>query len=105
ETNAEGEEGGEREEQDRPAPANAGAPDPQERVDLVLWHWKDSRLQSMQQVQENRDRTFSYLAQYRLDSKKFIRLADDELRTVNVAPKARWAIGFDDREYELFGNL
>ena len=27
------------------------------------------------------------------------------MRTVNVAPKDRWAIGFDDREYELMGNL
>jgi len=76
-----------------------------ERVDLVLWHWQDSRLQSQQEVQESRDRTFSYLAEYRLDSKQFIRLADEDVRTVNVAPKDRWAIGFDDREYELMGNL
>ncbi len=77
----------------------------EERVDLVLWHWLDSRLQSQQEVQEGRDRTFSYLAVYRADTKKFIRLADEELRTVDVAPKQRWAIGFDDREYELVGNL
>ena len=63
------------------------------------------RLQSQQEVQESRDRTFSYLAEYRVDSKKFIRLADEDVRTVNVAPKDRWAIGFDDREYELMGNL
>jgi len=105
ETSAEGEGGEEREEQERPAPGNANAPDPRERVDLVLWHWRDPRLQSQQQVQEGRDRTFSYLAEYRLDTRKFIRLADVDVRTVNAAPKGRWAIGFDDREYELFGNL
>ena len=76
-----------------------------ERVDLVLWHWLDSRLQSQQEVQEGRDRTFSYLAVYRADTKKFIRLADEDLRTVDIAPKQRWAVGFDDREYELVGNL
>jgi hypothetical protein len=84
--------------------ANAGT-DADERVDLVLWHWKDPRLQSQQQVQENADRNFSYLAQYRVASKTFIRLADDDVRSVNLAPKHQYAIGFDDREYELMGNL
>ncbi len=79
--------------------------DADERVDLVLWHWRDTRLQSQQQVQEAGDRSFSYLAEYRVEPKKFIRLADEDLRTVNVAPKQRFAIGQDDREYELLGNL
>ena len=85
--------------------ANADNPNADEKVDLVLWHWQDRRLQSQQEVQESRDRTFSYLAEYRVPPKKFIRLADEDLRTVNVAPKERYAIGFDDREYELIGNL
>ena len=37
-----------------------------EKVDLVLWHWQDKRLQSQQQVQETLDRNFSYLADYRV---------------------------------------
>ncbi len=99
-------EGETREEDERPAAStNNDSPDANEKVDLVLWHWLDTRLQSQQEVQESRDRSFSYLAQYRVDSKKFIRLADDEVRDVEVAPKQRWAVGFDDREYELFGNL
>jgi dienelactone hydrolase len=86
-------------------PAPDATPDAEDRVDLVLWHWKDSRLQSQQQVQENADRTFSYLAEYRMQPQKFIRLADDEMRTVTLTPKQRYGIGFDDREYELMGNL
>ena len=31
---------------------------------LILWHWKDPRLQSQQQVQEQQDRAFSYLAAF-----------------------------------------
>jgi dipeptidyl aminopeptidase/acylaminoacyl peptidase len=85
------------------APPDASNAD--DKVDLVLWHWQDTRLQSQQEVQESRDRSFSYLAEYRLEPGKFIRLADDDLRTVTVAPKERWAIGIDDREYELPGNL
>ena len=78
----------------------------EENVDLVLWHYKDPRLQTQQEVQEARDRAYNYVAEYRVQPKKFIRLADDEMRTVNFNPKqSGWAIGEDDREYELMGSL
>ncbi len=76
-----------------------------EKPDLVLWHWQDKRLQSQQQVEEPRDKNFSYLATYRVAEKKFIRLADETLRTVNAAPKQQYAIGIDTRDYEMLGNL
>ena len=72
---------------------------------LVIWHWKDKRLQPMQQVQLGQDKNFNYLCIYRVDDKKFIRLADDDIRNVMAAPKQKFAIGFDNREYELSGNL
>ena len=101
------ESGDQREGDDRPAPNsnNNDAPNTDERVDLVLWHWLDSRLQSQQEVQEGADRSFSYLAEYRVQPKKFIRLADEDVRSVQVGRTERWAIGQDAREYELFGNL
>jgi dienelactone hydrolase len=73
--------------------------------DLVIWHWQDSRLQSQQQVQEQRDKDYSYLAEYRVNEKKFIRLAADDLRYVDPAPKDRFAVGQDNRAYELDTNL
>jgi dipeptidyl aminopeptidase/acylaminoacyl peptidase len=89
------------------APAAPPAPDtPEEdKVDLVLWHHKDPRLQSQQQVQEQSDKNFSYLSVYRVKEGKFVRLADDSVRSVNAAPKGRFAIGYDVREYELTSNL
>jgi dipeptidyl aminopeptidase/acylaminoacyl peptidase len=90
---------------DAPATPAAPSPDPEDKVDLVLWHWKDSRLQSQQEVQETADRNFSYLAVYQVGPKKFLRLADDEVRSVSMAPHDAFAIGFDDREYELLGNM
>lgn len=72
---------------------------------LVIWHWLDKRLQSMQQVQEKRDKNFSYLAIFRVKEKKLIRLADEKLRDVRSAPKHRFAIGLDDLPYRLVGNL
>ena len=72
---------------------------------LVIWHWKDSRMQSQQQVQESRDKNFSYLCVYRVKDNQFVRLADEDIRTVNPAPKHRWAIGQDSNPYELMSNL
>ncbi len=79
--------------------------DEPEKADLVLWHWKDKRLQPQQQVEEGRDKNFSYLATYRVAEKKFIRLADEDLRNVTAAPKQKFAIGMDNNEYELLGAL
>ena len=89
-----------------PAPAAPPpAADEDEKPNLVIWHWKDPRLQSQQEVQESADRRFSFLSAYYPASKKFVRLADDALSTVNLAPKDKWAVGFDVREYERMGNL
>lgn len=73
--------------------------------DMVIWHWKDSRLQPMQQVQENADKNFSYLAAYRPAEQKFIRLADEELRSVSLNADYKFALGSDVRNYELDSNL
>jgi hypothetical protein len=32
----------------------------------VLWHYKDPRLQTQQEVQEARDRAYNYVAEYRV---------------------------------------
>lgn len=88
----------------KPEDTNASAssaPASSDKVDLVLWHWKDGRLQSQQQTQEERDKRFSYLATYRVADKKFLRLADDELRDVTAPDKGTWAVGIDRRAYEL----
>lgn len=91
-----------KEEPAKPPPEKEPEP---ELPGLVIWHWLDERLQSMQQVQESRDKNFSYLSIYRIKEKKFVRLADEKLRQVTAAPKHLWAIGFDNRDYELIGNL
>ncbi len=67
---------------------------------LVLWHWKDPRLQSQQIVQEGADRAFNYLSEYRFAENKFIRLADDTIRNIVFLPHDRWAYGSDVREYQ-----
>ena len=74
-------------------------------ADLVIWHWKDPRLQSQQQKEESRDKSFSFLCSYTIESDKFVRLADEQVRQVQITPRQRWAIGLDDAAYELEGSL
>jgi len=79
--------------------------DESEIPDLVLWHWQDPRLQSQQQVEERWDASYSYLSLYRPGEKKFIRLADDNLRQVTLGSKSDLAIGRDQSPYELEFSL
>jgi acetyl esterase/lipase len=72
----------------------------EENPSLILWNVKDPRLQSQQIVQEAQDRAFNYLSEYRLADNKFVQLADESLRTINVAPHDHFAIGTDTREYD-----
>lgn len=96
--NAEGAEGGA---QTPPAAGN----DATERPNLVIWHYKDPRLQSQQEVQENADRNFNYPAIYRPGDNTMVRLADEEVPSVAVSGRGKWAIGTSNTAYELMGSL
>ena len=67
---------------------------------LILWHWKDTRPQPEQQVQEAQDRAFSYLAAFNVATAKVTRLATESMRNVTAGPKDAWAIGTDISPYE-----
>jgi dipeptidyl aminopeptidase/acylaminoacyl peptidase len=87
--------------------AGPGGPpaDDKDRADLVLWHWRDRRLQAQQQVEESRDKNFNYLSLYWVAEKKFVRLADEQTRQVTVPEPHHTAIGVDINPYELKGSL
>jgi dipeptidyl aminopeptidase/acylaminoacyl peptidase len=75
------------------------------KPDLVIWHWKDDRLQPMQKVQASRDKAFTYSCVYNLEDKKFVRLADDTLRTATPVARQRYALGTDSTKYQYTANL
>jgi dipeptidyl aminopeptidase/acylaminoacyl peptidase len=81
------------------------APPEDPKPELVIWHYKDPRLPSMQQVQESQDKRFSFLCLYRPSDRKFLRLGDPDLKQVTLAPEQKIAMGVDIRQYELEGNL
>lgn len=77
-----------------------------EKPDMIIWNWQDKRLQSAQQVQQNRDKNFSLTSGYHVASSRFIPLADDSnLRTVIVGPKQNYALGYDYSLYEMDNSL
>ncbi|MEP7382971.1 MAG: prolyl oligopeptidase family serine peptidase, partial [Gemmatimonadota bacterium] len=87
------------------SPAGVGGTD-DDLPTLVIWHGKgDPRLQSQQQVEEGRDKAYSYLSTYRVADRRFVRLADDELHDVTLAPRERFALGSDRRAYERRDNI
>lgn len=98
--------GGEAEDSEKPADSAKKARGKEiEKPDLVIWHWKDERLQSQQQVQEAADKRFSYLAVYHVETQRFVQLADSQLKQVTFDEDDRFAIGIDNREYELSQTL
>jgi dipeptidyl aminopeptidase/acylaminoacyl peptidase len=76
-----------------------------EKPDVSIWNWQDKRLQSAQLTQESRDKTFSFLSAYLVNDKKIVQLADSTRRNVVAPLKGAYAIGYDNSNYELMGNL
>ena len=106
----EGEEGAEEaeeEEADEEGPARSASDEVEddEKPGLVIWHWKDPRLQRAQELQADRDRNFSYLSVYWVGPKRFVRLADEAMESVSPSRVGPWAVGRDNTEYELMGSL
>ncbi len=71
----------------------------EDKADVDVWHWSDERLQSVQMVQADADRRYTYLSVYSLDSGSFVRLATDDMRRVDVAGDGRWGVGRNDAAY------
>ena len=95
-----------------PAPgAGAGgrlAAAPQTDADvpsLVLWHWKDTRVQSAQQVQENQDRNFVHVASYQFASRTLVPLTGDSVRNLQRGPRDTWGIASDIAPYEREASI
>jgi len=86
-------------------PENGNDDKDKEKPNVVIWHWKDKRLQSRQQKEEQRDKKFNYLCIYHVEENKFVRLANDEVKDVSLTPKQKWAIGVKNEHYKLMANL
>jgi dipeptidyl aminopeptidase/acylaminoacyl peptidase len=69
------------------------------RPDVEVWHWKDTDVQSVQKVRQEQLRRFTFASVFNLDDRRFIRLADDDMRTVTPIDGSNYAIGRLDSPY------
>ena len=79
--------------------------DDDERPTLILWHHQDPRLQSMQLVQEQADRGFSFLARYTPAPEALVQLTDATVRTGTLSGNDYTLLGTDTQGYERLNGL
>jgi predicted peptidase len=76
-----------------------------EKPDLVLWHWKDVRLQSLQQKNRATDERKLYAAAFHPSTAKLIRIENDTLEMPQLPTKDRYAILHNKHNYAMDGSL
>ncbi len=81
------------------------APDPGARkntdevADVDVWNTRDERIQSVQMIRAEQDRNFTFREAFDIAAPRFVKLADETMRDVDVAEDGRSAVGRDTRGY------
>jgi hypothetical protein len=70
-----------------------------EAADVDVWNTGDERVQSLQMARAEQDRNFTYREAFDVTATRFVKLADDTMRDLDVAQDGRWAVGRDTRGY------
>jgi dipeptidyl aminopeptidase/acylaminoacyl peptidase len=70
-----------------------------EAADVDVWNTGDERVQSLQMVRAEQDRNFTFRQAFAVSAKRFVKLADETMRELDVAPDGTWAVGRDERAY------
>ncbi|MFC1556619.1 prolyl oligopeptidase family serine peptidase [candidate division KSB1 bacterium] len=68
--------------------------------DVDIWHWKDVLIQTQQHTRLEQLRNVTYLTAYQFNTRIVVPLADEEIRSVDVAPNFVLGVGGDVRKYE-----
>ena len=74
---------------------------PEKVPNVDVWHWQDERIQSVQMIQAARDRRATQLSLWNLNSNRFVRLADEDMPTVELSDGGQVAVGRLDKPYRL----
>lgn len=70
-----------------------------EAANVDVWNTGDDRVQSVQMVRAEQDRNFTYRAVFDVAAGKFVKLADETMRELDVPEYGPWAVGLDRRAY------
>ncbi len=70
-----------------------------EVANVDIWNSADERIQSLQMMRADTDRNFTFRQAFDVSAVKFVKLADETMRDLDVAQDGRWAVGRDTRGY------
>jgi dipeptidyl aminopeptidase/acylaminoacyl peptidase len=70
-----------------------------EVANVDIWNTADERLQSMQMIRADQDRNFTFRQAFDVSAAKWVKLADETMRELDIAKDGRWAVGRDTRGY------
>jgi dipeptidyl aminopeptidase/acylaminoacyl peptidase len=70
-----------------------------ETADVDVWNTADERIQSAQMIRADQERNFTFRQAFDVTAKRFVKLADETMRELDVAADGRWAVGRDTRGY------
>jgi hypothetical protein len=68
-----------------------------EAPDVDVWNTADERVQSLQMIRATQDRHFTFRQAFDVPAKRFVKLADETMRDLDIAPDGKWAVGRDTR--------
>jgi dipeptidyl aminopeptidase/acylaminoacyl peptidase len=81
------------------APDTSRRPSRDSVANVDVWRTEDERIQSVQMVQAERERNFTFRQAFDAVDGRYITLTDSALRFVEIAPDGRWAVGQNNRAY------
>jgi dienelactone hydrolase len=82
-----------------PAPPQGEKKTPDEAANVDVWNSRDERIQSVQMIRADQDRNFAFREAFDASTGKFVKLADETMRDLDVTQDGRWAIGRDARGF------
>lgn len=82
-----------------PAPDSGPRKSTDELANVDVWNTADERVQSQQMIRAEQDRNFTFRQAFDVTTAKFVKLADETMRELDVAPDGRWAVGRDTRGF------
>ncbi|HYT68322.1 MAG TPA: prolyl oligopeptidase family serine peptidase [Vicinamibacterales bacterium] len=82
-----------------PAPDSGPRKGIEELANVDVWNTADERVQSLQMNRAEQDRNFTFRQVFDVSAAKYVKLADETMRELDVAPDGRWAAGRDTRGF------
>ncbi len=81
------------------APDTTRRPSRDSLANVDVWRTEDERIQSVQMIQAERERNFTFRQAFDAVDGRYVTLTDSALRVVEIAPDGRWAVGQNSRAY------